>query len=92
MTDFSFIKDSISRSMVEDGYKAVSSVDGGWDFLKNFTPEENKGFMFSSNPILDSISNKMDSGHSGSSYGWTMRQLEYIAKNGMDMYKNLWLK
>lgn len=90
MSDFSFIKDTLSRSMVEDGFKAVTSVDGGWDFLKTFVPEENKGFMFSNHPILDKISNKMETGHSGSSYGWTMRQLEVIAKQGMDFYKNTW--
>jgi hypothetical protein len=30
-----------------------------------------------------------DGGHSGSSYGWTMRQIEYIAKNGWDAFVDL---
>ena len=58
--DFSFIKDESSRFYIEDAYKAVSSVDGGWEFLKTFTPEEKRGFMFSSHPMLSKISAKLD--------------------------------
>ncbi len=85
--DFSFIKDESSRYYIEDAYKAVSSVDGGWEFLKNYTPDEGRGFMFSSHPTLGKISEKLDVGHSGSSYGWVMRNVEYIAKNGLDSFK-----
>jgi len=28
-------------------------------------------------------------GHSGVSYAWTMRQMEYIAKNGWDAFAKL---
>lgn len=30
--------------------------------------------------------NELYDGHSGSSYGWTMRQMEYIAINGIESY------
>lgn len=40
---------------------------------------------------LDEINSKIDElyrgGHSGMSYGWTMRQMEYIAMNGIESYK-----
>ncbi len=88
--DFSFLKDNMSRYFVEDAYKAVSAVDGGWAFLKEFVPKENEGFMFSRDPMLDQINAKLDDGHSGASYGWTMRQMEYIAKHGLEAFKKLW--
>ena len=88
--DFSYI-DSFSRDMIIDGYKAVDSVEGGWDFLKTFVPEEGKGFMFTEHEMITKITNKMEIGHSGSSFGWTMRQLEFIAKKGMDAYKLIWI-
>ena len=50
------------------------------------------GFMFDTHPdpvvktTIDKINSTIDSGHSGSSYGWTMRNLESIAKNGWDLY------
>ncbi len=92
--DFSFITDSHEVAMLDSAYKAVSSVDGAWDFLKTYSPPENEGFMFVRNApykltqieraILDA-----DGGHSGSSYGFVMRAMEYIAKNGWDGYIDL---
>jgi hypothetical protein len=90
VVDFSFMKDASSRYYVEDAYKAVSAVDGGWAFLKEFVPEEGRGFMFSRHPMLDQINARLDDGHSGASYGWTMRQMEYIAKHGLEAFQKLW--
>ena len=77
------------REMIESGFQAVSSVDGGWDFLSTYDPG-NGGFMFSAPPpkmneINDAI-NRLYGGHSGASYGCTMRVLQYIAKHGWDTY------
>ncbi len=92
--DFSFITDSHEVTMLDSAYKAVSSVDNAWEFLKTYSPPEGEGFMFVRNApykltqiehaILDA-----DSGHSGSSYGFVMRAMEYIAKNGWDGYVDL---
>lgn len=92
VVDFSFIADEASRYYVEDGYKVVSAVDGGWAFLKEFIPAANEGFMFSRHPMLDKINALLDNSHSGASYGWTMREMEYIAKHGLEAYKILWSK
>jgi hypothetical protein len=47
--------------------------------------------MFSSAPEVSRISAKIAElgyhGHSGASFGFTMRAMEYIAKNGLDMYQ-----
>jgi hypothetical protein len=91
MTDFSFIRDSHTRALVSNGYKAVSQLELlGW--LRNFTPKDTDGFMFTQNPNIKKIIEKMESlpdapGHSGSSFAVTMRHLEFIAKYGIDEYK-----
>ena len=53
-------------------------------------------FMFDSHPepavasAIESINKKLDSGHSGASYGWTMRNMESIAKKGWEVYMLGW--
>lgn len=91
--NFDFIMDWSSRKAVSNGYTAISQLEL-WEWLKTFTPEHDKGFMFSDNKNISKIITKMESlpdapGHSGSSFGWTMRQLEFIAKQGLDKYKDL---
>jgi hypothetical protein len=76
-----FYKDEHSRLMVKDAYEAAEKAEA-WDFLKIFEPE--RGFMFSDNPNLNKISANMKyDGHSGGSYGWTMRQIQLIAQKGI---------
>jgi hypothetical protein len=89
--DFSFIKAEMTRNFIINGYDAVSQLEL-WEWFKSYTLGENEGFMFNSNPNVTKIGNKMhqlpDSpGHSGSSFGFTMRHLHYIAQNGLDQYK-----
>lgn len=59
-----------------------------WEWLKEYTPEEGKGFAFCAHPNLIKINEVMEQypQHSGCSYAWTMRQMEYIAKNGWENY------
>jgi len=86
---FDWMTDRSSAECVESAYKAVSLAEG-WDFLKTYKPEAGKGFMFSNPPPkLQQINIKIGElydGHSGSSYGWTMRQIEDIAKNGWEAW------
>jgi len=76
--------------MIRSGFEAVSQVEGGWEYLRTYTPPEDQGFMFSSSEgkgkeIDDKIS-ELYAGHSGASYGVTMRTLEFIAKKGWDAW------
>jgi hypothetical protein len=65
-----------------------------WNWLRNYEVDRNRGFMFTRDvPELDRISEEMakdpvNDGHSGASYGCTMRSMEYIAKNGYDNFIN----
>jgi len=87
-SDFLNIKDESSRFMFENAYQAIT-ISEGWDFMKSFNDNQN-GFMFSSNPMTGKIMSKMDelgySGHSGFSFGWTMRMMEFLAKNGREAF------
>lgn len=88
--DFSFMRDPLSREMVEDIYRAVQAAEA-WDLMKE-EPEAGKGYMFSSDPRYKPIQKKMEYlGHSGASYGWTMRQAQFIAQKGWAEYVKLYL-
>jgi hypothetical protein len=94
--DFSFIRDTHTRSLVSNGHEAISQLEF-WTWMKDFTPEEDEGFAWSKHPNIKKIACKMESlpdapGHSGSSFAFTMRHLEYIAKNGICEYKNFIIK
>ena len=68
--------------MLHDAYKAITECNL-WDWMEHYVPHKNEGFMFAHHPNLDRLSDSIKyQGHSGSSYGWTMRTMEAIAKSG----------
>ena len=78
--------------MLADAYQAITACDL-WDWMRVFRPKDGEGFMFANHPNLDRINEEMKyQGHSGASYGWTMRQMESIAKRGWDEHKSLVLR
>ncbi len=83
--DFGFMSDDWSN-LLGRAYRIINQEEG-WSILASFSGES---FMFSRNPqvgrLTTAIADDYD-GHSGFSMGWTMRQLEYIAKNGFTSYK-----
>ena len=86
-----FINDSYEADMLESAFKAISSVKDGWDFMKTYEPPEGEGFMFNRNPPaklqeIEAAVLKADSGHSGASFGFTMRVMQRIAKYGFERY------
>jgi hypothetical protein len=88
--NFSFINCEWSKEMLQSAFDAVESVQGGWEAL---LPEPSSGgFMFSPRPPgsvlrqIDSAISERYSGHSGASYGCTMRNMQGIARLGWDDY------
>lgn len=79
--------DSHSIEMLADAYQAVTKANR-WGYLKRSdVPAKGKGFMFSDAEELREIDLEMKyGGHSGSSYAWTMRSMEMIAKQGWNIY------
>ena len=78
--------DNLSKEMLSDAYTTVNSLNL-WDWLKNPNVPGDSGFMFLNSTEVQQISKNMKyTGHSGSSFAFTMRAIEFIAKNGWDSY------
>ena len=59
-----------------------------WEWLKEFNPKKDEGFMFTNNNNLNMIaSDPVNSGHSGASFAYSMRIMEKIAKEGFNNLK-----
>ena len=86
---FYYVDDN-SRIMFENAYQAISSTEM-WDYMK----KDMESFIFSSDKEIKIISKKMEDlgydGHSGSSFGITMRNMQFIALNGLEEHKKIWL-
>lgn len=88
--DFSVLvgtRDEFFMKYLKDAYDAITRLNL-WNELSEYSPEPNKGFMFSTSPLLDKINSEMKyiDDHSGASYALTMRVMEFIAKNGWKSY------
>lgn len=83
---FDFIPSS-DRIMYETAFNAITQLEL-WTYLKNF---RDGSFTFSGGPEVDCIYNKIEQlgygGHSGGSFGCTMRTMEFIAKNGLERFE-----
>jgi hypothetical protein len=84
--EFNSIADEHSRFMLKNAHQAITAVEA-WPFMKSFSGQS---FMLSNNPMVSQITKKMlelgYDGHSGSSFGWTMRSMEFLAKNGKEEF------
>jgi hypothetical protein len=74
--DFSFIRDSHSRTMIRNGYNASTILELG-DWFRTWNPEADKGYMFSSHPNIGKLLTAVEGdGHSGASFAWLCRNLQ----------------
>lgn len=84
--NFEYIEDSNTRNMLSNAYKSIDVLEL-WDYMK----KDSESFMLSSDKEINIISEKMkELGydlHSGFSFGWTMRQIQYIAIHGEQNYR-----
>lgn len=84
--EFAYVKDQWTREMLVNAWQAINQTEL-WDFVK----EDIDSFMFSHDPRVTRIYNKMEElgygGHSGASFGFTMRTMQFIAKHGEEEYK-----
>ena len=83
--DFSFINDKLQRQTLEYDFNIINNIPGAWEAFRNH--DEDKSFMYNTkNGIWNEISNQVYQGHSGASYGLSMRTFEYIAKYGWENF------
>ena len=93
--DLSYFNDKWAEDMIRDGMRAILLVGqlpevrdkeiSVWKHLSQYSPPSDRGFMFSygEDRIVTLVGDNMKTGHSGASMGWTMRNIEFIAKNGL---------
>ena len=77
--------------MLKKAHDVISKMEmkDGWNALRRYNDPED-GFMFGNHPpqitkIRDAVSSN-DHSHSGASLGYTMGEMEYIAKNGYEKW------
>lgn len=102
--DLSYLNDKCSEDMIKDGMRAILITNAlpevavkeinVWKYLSEYSPPSGRGFQFSAgdDPIVTLVQNNMLTGHSGCSMGWTMRNIEFIAKNGVGAHRNKFLE
>ena len=102
--DLSYMNDKWSEDMIKDGMRSILCVGqlpevrdkeiSVWKYLSNYSPPADRGFQFSygDDRIVTLVGDHMEIGHSGTSIGWTMRNIEFIAKNGLPAHREMFLK
>lgn len=102
--DLSHFNDTWSEDMIRDGMRAILRVGrlpgvrekeiNVWKYLSEYSPPSQHGFQFSAghDVIVSQVQNHMEVGHSGASMGWTMRNIEFIAKNGLPAHREMFLE
>ena len=85
---FEYIVDKNKREMLTNAWQAITQTNT-WIFMA----KKIESFMFSNDPRIYEISKKMEelgySGHSGCSFGCTMRNMQYLAQKGEEEFKKL---
>jgi len=86
---FEFINEN-ERIMYTTAHAAISQLEL-WDFMK----KDAETYMFSGDNRVTTIYAKIEElgydGHSGASFGCTMRDMQYIAQNGYDKFREEYL-
>ena len=82
--EFIYITNDFTREMMKNGWDAVTTLEL-WAYMK----KETDSYMFSTDPEVYLIYKKMEKMgiiHSGTTFGITMRNLQYIAQNGEEEF------
>lgn len=85
---FDFIDDQSTKDFLQSAYKAITNCEM-WDWIRT---NQIRSFMFDDRLEMRKIRNEMykddiNSYHSGSSFGFILREIEYIAKYGYSKYE-----
>jgi hypothetical protein len=82
---FLYIQNKHNRKMLINAWNAITQLEL-WDYMK----KDKISYMLSNDSEIHRISVKMEElgygGHSGCSFGWTMRQMQRIARLGEEHY------
>jgi hypothetical protein len=85
---FEYISDKWDKEMLVNAWQAIT-ITNNWDFVA----QDTDSFMWSRDPRINQISIEMErlgyTGHSGCSFGCTMRNMQYLAQHGESKFKKL---
>ena len=83
-----YIKCKYEKLIMTNAWHAITQTNN-W----NFVSHDINSFMWSNNPKIHEILNKMEelgyNEHSGTSFGCTMRNMQYLSQKGEENYKKL---
>jgi hypothetical protein len=83
---FEYVKCAHTREMLANAWQAINLTET-WDFVRMPT----ESFMMSRDDRIWVITAKMEElgydGHSGFSFGWTLRQMQFIAQYGETRFR-----
>jgi hypothetical protein len=83
---FEYIIDKRQKLMLQNAFQAISEINL-WDFVG----KDIDSFTWSESEQVKSIAKKMSElgydDHSGFSFGWTMRAMQYLVKYGEEKFK-----
>jgi len=91
--DLSFL-DQSDRRMIESAYHVMNRL-GAWDYMRRYTPTHRLGYSFDPDLAINRIMNEINHEyglHSGVSVGYTMRRIEFIAKNGLSFFRQQYIE
>jgi hypothetical protein len=97
---FDFVECSTTRKLIINGIWALHQLgDKYWEWVYNFEVDPTRGFMFTIDSTLTKIYEQMEMSnapfpvfHSGASFAFTMREMQYIARNGIESYRDLYFQ
>ena len=83
---FDYVTSKHEKKMLTNAFQAITETNL-WDFMA----KDIYSYMFSSENEVKKIGNKMcELGydlHSGASFGWVMRAMQFLAQNGESVFK-----
>ena len=86
--NFDYVNNTQERFMFENAWQAITQTNS-WGFVS----QEIDTYTFSKDPHIDIISKKMEelgyTNHSGTSFGCTMRNMQYLVTYGEKKFKKL---
>jgi len=83
---FEYVSDTRERLMLQNAFEAINATNL-WDFVG----KDIDSFTWSEREEVKTIAKKMNElgydEHSGFSFGWTMRAMQYLVNHGEEKFK-----
>lgn len=83
--NFGFVSSASDRNILSNAFNSITKLDL-WNVF-DIDPPQDSGYIFWENDDVKKIASSLDSdGHSGASFAYVMRHMQFIRKNGWNAY------